>query len=271
MATVDQDPIRPQGWARNFEDEVPACPPDWRTGPPDFVGIGAQRSGTGWWYAGAVRSHPQVAMAPDRRKEVHFFDRYWTTEPEDDFAARYHRFFPRPEGAITGEWTPRYMYDPWTLPLLAEAAPEARFLILVRDPIERYRSGLKHSLERSIRRGQDPPNIAIVSDSIFRGLYHRQVSRALDLLGRDRVLVLQYERCVADPLGELQRTQRFLGLEPLAEVPRRLVHDKPSQGKPPLGDQLRGELRAYFADDVREFARLCPEIDPGLWPNFSDL
>src|SRR5215216_938264 len=120
----------------------PECPPSWTTAPPDFIGIGAQRSGTTWWFAGALQSHPLVAIAPGRRKELHFFDRYWAEEVESDFAARYARFFPRPEGTISGEWTPGYMCDPWTVPLLAEAAPEARYLIMLRDPVERYRSAI---------------------------------------------------------------------------------------------------------------------------------
>ena len=60
-----------------------------------------------------------------------------------DFVERYHRNFPRPAGGVTGEWTPRYMYDHWSLRLLRRAAPEARILVILRDPIERYRSALE--------------------------------------------------------------------------------------------------------------------------------
>ena len=264
-----EKPVRPQGWARGREE--PSCPPGWHIGPPDFVGVGAQRCGTGWWYGGAIRRHPQVAIAPERRKEVHFFDRYWSTDPEPDFVARYHRHFPRPEGSITGEWTPRYMHDPWTLPLLAEAASGARFLVLLRDPIERYRSGIRHQADRSRRRGHDPPDIAIVGDAIARGLYHHQVARALELLGRDSVLVLQYERCIAEPLAEMRRTHAFLGLEPLEKLPARLRRERAPAEKPSIPSRLRSELRARFADDVRRLVALCPEIDPELWPNFSDI
>jgi hypothetical protein len=212
-----------------------------------------------------------VAEARERRKELHFFDRYWAADPEPDYAERYASFFPRPEGSIAGEWTPRYMHDPWTLPLLAAAAPAARFLILLRDPIERYRSGLRHELERSRRRGQDPPNIAIMGDAVFRGFYRRQVERALELFGRDRVLVLQYERCVDAPLEQMRHTQQFLGLEPLSELTEPIQRDRrDSPAKPPLPDHLRGHLKEAYAGDVTALAELCPEIDPGLWPNFAD-
>jgi Sulfotransferase family len=254
----------------------PECPPSWITAPPDFVGIGGQRCGTTWWFGGALQAHPLVVIAPGGRKELHFFDRYWAEDVEADFAARYARFFPRPEGSIAGEWTPGYMGDPWTVPLLAEAAPEARFLIMLRDPVERYRSGIAPVLRQSREQGYDPLNIVIANHAVLHSMYHWQVKRAFEILGRDRVLVLQYERCVDDPLTQMQRTQGFLGLEPLATMPSELGR-RVRSGMMPLGDKpalparLHSELTSALADDVRQVAALCPELDLGLWPNFASL
>jgi Sulfotransferase family len=255
---------------------APECPPSWTTAPPDFVGIGAQRCGTTWWFDGALLAHPLVTIPPGRRKELHFFDRYWADEVETDFAARYERFFPRPEGSITGEWTPGYMCDPWSVPLLAEAAPEALYLIMLRDPVERYRSGIAPVLKRSRERGYDAMSIVVANHAVLHSMYHWQVERALEILGRERVLVLQYERCVNDPLAQMQRTQEFLGLEPLATVPQALQRWAPSGWNPPgenpeLPERLRSELRSALADDVRQVLALCPELDPRLWPNFASL
>jgi Sulfotransferase family len=255
----------------------PDCPPGWITGPPDFVGIGAQRCGTTWWFGGALQAHPQVAIPAERPKELHFFDRYWTDEVESDFAARYARFFPRPEGSISGEWTPGYMCDPWAVPMIAEAAPQARYLILLRDPVERYHSGITPLLKQSRERGYDPLSIVFANHAVLHSLYHAQVKRALEILGRDSVLVLQYERCVDDPLAQMQRTQRFLGLEPLATMPSALERRVasgilfPLGERPPLPKRHRLELAAALADDVRQVADLCPELDLGLWPNFASL
>jgi hypothetical protein len=196
---------------------------------------------------------------------------------QPDFAARYARFFPRPEGSITGEWTPGYMCDPWAVPLLAEAAPEARYLIMLRDPVERYRSSIAPVLKRSRERGYDPLDIVIANHSVLHSMYYGQVKRALEILGRDRVLVLQYERCVDDPLAQMQRTQQFLGLEPLESIPPALERRVPSGLLFPIGDnlplpaRLRSELTSALADDVRQVAALCPELDLGLWPSFAGL
>jgi Sulfotransferase family len=177
---------------------------------------------------------------------------------------------------ITGEWTPGYMCDPWTVPLLAEAAPEARYLIMLRDPVERYRSEIAPLLRQSRKRGYDPLSVVFANHAILHSMYHGQVKRALEILGRHRVLVLQYERCVDDPLAQMQRTQRFLELEPLDAVPRALEFRVrtslyPLGENPALPERLRSELSAVLADDVRQVAELCPELDPGLWPHFADL
>jgi hypothetical protein len=254
----------------------PDCPPGWTTGPPDFVGIGAMRSGTSWWFEG-LAEHPSVATPAG--KEVHFFDRYWRDEAESDFGTLYARFFPRPEGSITGEWTPGYMCDAWAVPMLAEAAPETRYLIMLRDPVERYHSEIADELKRSRERApdslSDALSLVIANHAVLHSMYHWQVRRALAILGAERVLVLQYERCVADPLGQMQRTQEFLGLEPVATMPGALQRRVRPPGvftgdeKPALPARLRSELSSLLADDVRQLEELCPELDIGLWLNFA--
>jgi len=254
-------------WAQPVE--VPECPEGWRTGPPDFVGVGAQRSGTSWWYRG-IEAHPSVVRVKGQRKELHYFNRFWNGEVPPDFAQRYHSLFPRPPGSISGEWTPRYMYDYWSLPLLREAAPEARILVILRDPIERYRSGAARMV-RLAEEAARPLRMMEVTDAMWRSFYHEQLKRLFELYPREQVLVLQFERCRSDPGGQLEATCRFLGLEPFAELPNQLVRERSPREKPPLPERMREELVARLGEDVRNLARLCPEIDLAAWPNFDHL
>jgi hypothetical protein len=254
-------------WAQPIE--VPPCPEGWRTGPPDFVGIGAQRSGTSWWYRG-IEAHPGVVRVKDQRKELHYFNRFWSGELPADFAERYHSLFPRPPGAITGEWTPRYMHDYWSVPLLREAAPGARVLVILRDPVERYRSGaarmvrLSEELDRPLR-------LIEIADAMWRSFYYEQLRRVFELYPREQVLVLQFERCRADTAGQMETTCRFLGLEPFGELPSQLVRERSPRDKPSLPDRMRDELVARLSDDVSKLAELCPDIDLSLWPNFNHI
>jgi Sulfotransferase family len=254
-------------WAEPLE--VPECPEGWRVGPPDFVGIGAQRSGTSWWYRG-VEAHPGVVRIKGQRKELHYFNRFWDGEVPPDFAQTYASLFPRPPGTISGEWTPRYMHDYWSLPLLREAAPDARVLVILRDPVERYRSGAARMVRLAEEAGRALRMIEI-TDALWRSFYHEQLKRLFELYPRDQVLVLQFERCRTDPAGQMEATCSFLGLEPFDELPSQLVRERSPRDKPPLAERSRDELVARLSDDVRQLIDLCPEIDPSLWPNFNHI
>jgi SAM-dependent methyltransferase len=248
--------------------EPPPCPDGWKTGPPDFVGIGAQRSGTSWWYDAVLRRHPRVQSSL-AGKELHYFDWYVGGEVDPDFVERYHALFPRPDGVITGEWTPRYMADLWSMRLLREAAKDARLLVILRDPVERFRSAAAR--ERWLAGGLMRTRLAVTSDAVWRGSYHQQLQHVFELYPREQVLVLQFERCVADPVGQMEDTCTFLGLEPPPEPPERLgQHRRPSHPKPPMPDWLRADLVSHYRDDVERLVELCPEIDLSLWRNFSE-
>lgn len=267
MSTDTSAEVR-EPWTVPLDD--PPVPEGWVTGPPDFVGVGAQRCGTTWWYRGAIRTHPGVVREAKPGKELHFFDRFFDGDVPDDLAERYARHFPRPADAITGEWTPRYMHDYWTPHLLHRCAPDARILVMLRDPVERYRSGVVREQRNALERGNEF-RLSDIGDAVYRSLYSKQLELLLELYDRERVLVLQYERCRLDPLGEMRRTQSFLGLEPLAEAPKRLVKESAAAPKPELAEDLRQGLVDRLRADVARTAEVCPEIDVALWPNFSHV
>jgi hypothetical protein len=247
--------------------EIPDCPEGWTTGPPDYVGIGAQRSGTSWWYD-SMRRNPGIQRSP-LGKEVHYFDRYWQGNAPEDVAAEYASLFPRRPGNIVGEWTPRYLADHWAIPLLRRAAPDARLLVMLRDPVARYRSAIAR-LQRLAEERGDRVLMAQVSDATWRGFYFQQLRRVFELFPRDQVLVLQFERCVADPVGEMERTCRFLGMDPPEKQPERLMeHKQAGRAKPELTPAVMDELAERYYYDAVSLAELCPEIDLSLWPSVA--
>ena len=238
------------------------------TGPPDFIGVGTQRSGTTWWFQ-TLLGHPQIRPPRGRRKELHFFDRFCAQELSAADVAAYHDLFPRRPGQIAGEWTPRYMHDFWTPPLLARAAPEARLLIMFRDPIERFRSGVPHRLSRAAGARLD----AVTADAIERGRYATQLRRLLAYHDESRLLILQYEKCVADPAAQYRRTLGFLGVdaEHRHEGFERRRGTTQAAAKQPLWDDMIDGLHAVLEPEVRALAALTPEIDVSLWQNFAHL
>jgi len=249
-------------WEDGFDLSPPAPAPGEVTGPPDFVGIGVQKGGTSWWYE-LIADHPGVWARDDIHKERHYFDHLGTVPFGDDDVHRYWGWFPRREGTITGEWTPDYLGYPWVAPLLARTAPDARLLVLLRDPVERFRSGLSFRLSMGAADTE-----ATAADAVRQGFYARALHRVLRYFPADRIRVLQYEQCARDPGGELAATYRFLGLPD--HRPRGLRHPvNVSGGKLPIDPGARQRLVDLYASDVADLVALFPTIDVSLWPNFA--
>jgi hypothetical protein len=248
--------------------DPPRCPAGWHTGPPHYVGLGVQKAGTSWWDA-LIGRHPAVVRAAGLPKELHFFDQAWEDPFSEADTARYAAYFPRPEGGVTGEWTPGYLIDFWTPGLLAHTAPQARILILLRDPLERLRSGLSHQLATS----RAPLVHRDLQGAFGRGLYAPQLRRVLDAFPAEQILMGQYEACRADPAGQLARTYAFLGLAPFepdqaafrAEInPTTGPRFEPSPA-------LRRALLDGYAPDLEQLPGLVPGLDLSLWPTAREL
>ncbi|CAN5831394.1 sulfotransferase [soil metagenome] len=246
----------------------PACPPGWRTGPPDFVGLGAQKAGTSWWNA-LIHQHPDVHRAGAQPKELHFFDAAWEKPFGSAEVERYWQYFPRPEGGAAGEWTPGYLIDFWTPELVARAAPDARILILLRDPLERLRSGLTHQLATS----RKPLDEGDIRSAFQRGLYAPQLRRVLAAFPAEQVLIGQYEACRADPAGQLERTYAFVGLVPFSPSPAALVTEvnPTTHRRFEPSPALRAALLDGYADDMTQLPHLVPGLDLTLWPSAREL
>jgi hypothetical protein len=260
--------------------DYPACPEGWTTGAPDFVIFGAQKSGTTWWFR-LIEQHPGVVQPKNQRPELHFFDRLWAEWPDDAAIARYYRYFPRPEGKIIGEKTPEYLSCPWAPPMVQRAAPDAKAIVLLRDPVARYVSGMSHmdrgglideSQEQGVVRVLGD-RMRVVTDAISRGLYATQIEWLLESYPPDRLLVLPYEACAADAAGQLAKTVEFLGLPPFELPAEELARprNKAKLDKVAVPEEHLELLRRYYRPDVQRLRALLPDLDMSLWPNYRDL
>jgi hypothetical protein len=165
---------------------------------------------------------------------------------------------------MVGEWTPIYLSYPWIGSVLRRVAPEAKVLAILRDPVERFRSGME------LQRDQRVVDPVTTLRQVGIGEYARQLAALELFVDPARILVLQYERCCAEPAAQLARTFEFLGLEPLAVDPSHLVRSVgiASPDKRPLSDDRRRALVETYAPDVDALIARYPEIDRALWPNF---
>lgn len=222
----------------------------------DFLVVGAQKSGTTAlnYY---LKRHPRIALPI--RKELHFFDN------DDLFAggnvsyqSLHEMFRPARPGSIAGENTPIYLYWQPALPRIRDYNPEMKFIVILRNPIERAFS--QWNMQRS--RGnepldfldavkEEPRRIADAAPKqlrkfsyLERGRYAEQLEHAFRLFPRERFLVLKYETFRARQREMVDEVFRFLNLTP---VRFRAVeaHDIPYSRK------IRAEERAAVSEILK--------------------
>lgn len=116
---------------------------------PDFLVIGAQRAGTSSLYKYLGR-HPCVA--PSLRKEVQYLsarhgrgvDWYRIHFPLAARRRLWEGVLGRP--LLSFEATPDYLFHPLTPRRAADLLPEARLIVLLRDPVDRAYSHYRHNV-----------------------------------------------------------------------------------------------------------------------------
>ncbi len=206
----------------------------WRfTARPSFVIIGAQKAGTTSLYDYLSRV---PGIRPARRKEVHYFDENYKRGPAW-YASQFPLALPgRRRDWITGEASPYYLLHPWAPSRLAADLPDAKLVVMLRNPVDRAysawsmrcRMGLEtRSFEAALERERQfypGEHAALLADAhrdsrahrlasyAVRGLYLDQLRAWEAHVPRERMLVMISERLFADPAAELAAVHRFLGV-----------------------------------------------------------
>jgi hypothetical protein len=109
----------------------------------NFLGIGAQKSGTTWLYE-MLRQHEAILFPAG--KEVHF----WDTNLDKGFEWYKSLFTGEEEGKVKGEITPAYaIMSQDIVRYIYFHYPELRLLYIIRNPIERAWSSALMALERA--------------------------------------------------------------------------------------------------------------------------
>lgn len=206
---------------------------------PHFVIVGAQKAGTTSLYSYLLQ-HPQVL--PAERKEVHFFDLNW------ERGERWYRSHLPTKGemerasspgrpAVTGEASPYYLFHPHAPARLARLLPEAKIIVMLRDPVARAYSHYRHNVRKGeerlpfeealdreceimdaeIERMIADPRYRSPAHQLYsylaRGRYAEQLERWFACFAREQVLILRSEDFFEDPQPVYSEVLRFLGLD----------------------------------------------------------
>ncbi len=217
------------------------------TGPgPAWLGIGAQRSGT-TWFTDLLAQHPRVGLGTNGRKEQHLLHKVADgLAPAEDYLA----LFPN-DGVLRGEWTPQYLRQPSTALAAASLLPGVPVLVLLRDPLERYRSAMRLAATR--KRSYPYPVQPILQT--WSGFYADQLDGWASVVGRHRMHVGLYEDAAADPQAAVDAVWARLGLDPVPLGATERSSSSSSRADWDWPEGLRDTLRAMYLPQLPRLQR----------------
>jgi hypothetical protein len=174
---------------------------------------------------------------------------------------------------VRGESTPFYLASSSAKRRIAEAIPGARFVVIVRDPVDRAYSNWVHLRADGLETEPDFVAACALEDERvadgwapmwhYRGLgsYGRQLDDLYEVVDRDQVKVLRYRDLVDSPEVTLAGICRFLGVDPLPLHP-----PAPENVKPFVSDTWA--TRA-LSTAVRGGAAAGAHVPPQVWRTAS--
>jgi hypothetical protein len=185
----------------------------------DFIGIGAQKSGT-TWLADCLREHPQIAYA--RKKEFFFFNTQFCYLFNDENLSNFHKGvncylnqFPEPlPGQIRGEVATNYYNDPQAAENIKKYFPNVKLLAILRNPVDMIyslywfgcsavRTAMPKNFEKMVKQG----------DYLDRGMYYKHLKRFYDLFPQDNIHVMLLDDVKNNPDKVLKKLFAFLNVD----------------------------------------------------------
>jgi hypothetical protein len=222
---------------------------------PDFFGLGTQKGGTTTLHR-LLGKHPDVFLPAC--KEVHFFDQNYNSGE-----AWYRAHFQTARAdQRCGDITPFYLFHPDVPGRIYQHIPNARLIVLLRDPVERAISQVFHAQ----RLGFEPLQIgeALAAEQsrlatgepysfqkhsyLSRSRYLEQLDRYEALFPREQLLILRSEDLFSTPERIWQELLSFLELKPM-DWPGALPRANAGDG---LGDQIDPALRQHLRQQLAE-------------------
>jgi hypothetical protein len=247
---------------------------------PDALIIGAMKSGTSSLHY-YLTQHPQV-IAP-LRKEVHYFDLNFG-RGESWYRANFGR---EGQAGVNIDSSPYYLFHP-LVPQRAHAlVPEARLVVLLRDPVRRAYSHYWHQRNKGRESLSFEDAIAAEPDRIdrahellargeiersdahqyfsylARGRYAEQLERWLQFYPREQLLVLRFEDLARDPLLLTNEALAYVGLPPLGGA---RLEPRNTLKYPPVNPATAERLREYFAPHDAALTKLLGRSMQWLLP-----
>lgn len=245
---------------------------------PQLFIVGAAKAGTSALHH-YLAQHPELGMSAF--KEPHHFASF-TPDPRlrhmirryEDPAQYLALFAAHAQRRIWGESSPSYLFDEQAARRIHARVPQARLIVLLRDPVARAYSHYLMDCREGLQREAFWP--ALLRDYalpgktwggaghcyVELGFYARQLRRYLDLFARDQLLILEFAELCAQPASTLRRVAAFLDIDPQgfaavqAEAVNAYARPRHALGRRLMAQQgLRRAAQALLPPGARRFIR----------------
>jgi hypothetical protein len=245
---------------------------------PNFLIIGAQKSGT-TWLAHNLRQHPDVFMTDF---EIHYFDKDYNFKKGVEW---YKEHFKAAKGEkAIGEKTPDYLWAngrgveghlPDVHRNVHGTLPEAKLIVVLRNPVERAIAAVHHI----ICSGRISPLHSIDELLLGRkrylveghgvidyGMYYRQIKAYHEYFDPGRILTLIFEEdVVQEPVSGLLKVCSFLGIDPSFDFKDRKMRVNE------IRNSFPGLVLGYYLPFMRPLACHMNRLLPALKARPSSL
>jgi len=242
---------------------------------PDFLCIGAHRTGTSW-LSNTLQQHPGAFIPA--RKEAHFFDepimremdgvlqdinacvfgKYFDLSDEAHWRW-YYLQFAGGEGKVKGDITPAYSrLSEERIKLVASRLTDVRLIYMLRDPVARAWSGVTNFAWRARKKKVSDMPMSELTDfamhprRLMSGDYKMVIERWEKYFNRERILYLFYDDLAGDPYRQVSRVCDFLGLEspPQEQAGRIRRRVNVANEKAEMPPEIFSLLKDYYSEQV---------------------
>lgn len=255
---------------------------------PDFYIIGCVKCGTTSLFE-YLMEHPNVL--PSVGKEIDYFGEYYNRGINwyrACFPLKLQKIIAKKTNGgkcITGEATPRYIDYPHSAKRIKKITPNAKFIVLLRNPVERtfshyvmnFNNGdqnletlsFEESIEKESIRTKGEYEKMVMDENYYswkyydyaylnQGIYIEKIKNWIKIFPKEQLLVIQSEKLFTDTASTFEKILKFLELPKW--IPTEFKKFKPGNYRNrQLNQKIREKLSEFFEPHNQELYQFLGE------------